>query len=125
MDFDIENFSHRLTVLLDEANMSQTELAKKIGISNVTICRYLTGERAPRIDVLTRIASVFGISVDFLLGISNNRNVQYSSNIIDFNIDASIKKMLHISKNFHLSKKQKEAVEKLLLANKNFILSVK
>ena len=31
MDFSIEKFSYRLTVLLDENNMTQIELAKKIG----------------------------------------------------------------------------------------------
>ena len=44
MDFNVEDFSYRLTVLLDENNMKQTELANKIGTSNVTICRYLNGE---------------------------------------------------------------------------------
>ena len=29
MDFDIEKFSYRLTVLLDENNMTQTQLVKK------------------------------------------------------------------------------------------------
>lgn len=29
MNFDLEKFSYRLTVLLDEHNMSQTQLAKK------------------------------------------------------------------------------------------------
>ena len=56
MDFSIDKFSYRLTVLLDEHNMTQTQLAKKIGTSNVTICRYLTGERVPRLDVVTKIA---------------------------------------------------------------------
>ena len=67
MSFDIEKFSYRLTVLLDENNMTQTQLAQKIGTSNVTICRYLTGERTPRIDVLTKIAYVFNVSLDYLL----------------------------------------------------------
>ena len=37
MDFNIEKFSYRLTVLLDENNMSQTQLAKKIGFNNIKI----------------------------------------------------------------------------------------
>ena len=41
MKFDAEKFSYRLTVLLDESNMTQTQLAEKIGTTNVTICRYI------------------------------------------------------------------------------------
>ena len=76
MSFDIEKFSYRLTVLLDENNMTQTQLAKKIGTSNVTICRYLTCERLPRLDVVTKIADVFNISLDYLLGLSDDKTVQ-------------------------------------------------
>ena len=78
MSFDIEKFSYRLTVLLDENNMTQTQLAEKIGTSNVTICRYLTGERTPRIDVLTKIAYVFNVSLDYLLGLSEDKKVKNS-----------------------------------------------
>ena len=35
MNFNLENFSNRLTDLLDENNMSQTQLAEKVGTTNV------------------------------------------------------------------------------------------
>ena len=63
MDFSLEKFSYRLTVLLEEHNMKQTQLAQKVGASNVTICRYLTCERVPRLDVATKIAAVFNVSL--------------------------------------------------------------
>ena len=59
MDLDIEKFSYRLIVLMEDFNMSQVDLSKKIGISNVTISRYLSGDRVPRLDVITKIASAF------------------------------------------------------------------
>lgn len=123
MDFDIEKFSYRLTVLLDENNMTQTQLAKKIGTSNVTICRYLTCERTPRLDVVTKIASVFNVSLDYLLGLSNDKNVQTSDESSDLNIAMSIAKLYSLDSNSHLSKTQIELIKKLLLANKDFILS--
>ena len=72
MKFDAEKFSYRLTVLLDESNMTQTQLAEKIGTTNVTICRYINGKRVPRIDVASKIAAIFNVSLDYLLGISEN-----------------------------------------------------
>ena len=123
MDFDIEKFSYRLTVLLDENNMKQTQLAEKIGTSNVTICRYLTGERTPRIDVLTKIAKEFNVSLDYLLGISDDKNIKNSDENFDLNIALAINKLFSSDGNVHLSKRQIELIKKLLLANKDFILS--
>ena len=123
MSFDIEKFSYRLTVLLDENNMTQTQLAQKIGTSNVTICRYLTGERTPRIDVLTKIAYVFNVSLDYLLGLSDDKKVENSDENYDLDIAMSIGKLYSLDENSHLSKSQIELIKKLLLANKDFILS--
>ena len=123
MDFNIEKFSYRLTVLLDENNMTQTQLAKKIGTSNVTICRYLTCERIPRLDVVTKIASVFNVSLDYLLGLSDDKIVPVSEESSDLGIAMSISKLYSLDKNSHLSKAQIELIKKLLLANKDFILS--
>ena len=123
MSFDIEKFSYRLTVLLDENNMTQTQLAKKIGTSNVTICRYLTCERLPRLDVVTKIADVFNISLDYLLGLSDDKTVQNSDENYDLDIAMSIGKLYSLDENSHLSKSQIELIKKLLLANKDFILS--
>lgn len=123
MDFNIENFSYRLTVLLDENNMTQTQLAKEIGTSNVTICRYLTCERIPRLDVVTKIASVFNVSLDYLLGLTDDKNIKPSDNASDFGISMLISKLYSLDQNCHLSKSQVELIKKLLLANKDFILS--
>lgn len=123
MDFSMDKFSYRLTVLLDENNMTQTQLAKKIGTSNVTICRYLTGERVPRLDVVTKIADVFNVSLDYLLGLSNDKNIQNSNENSDLNIDIIIKSLYSLDDNSHLSKSQIDLIKKLLMANKDFILS--
>ena len=115
MDFDVEKFSYRLNVLLDENNMTQTQLAKKIGTSNVTICRYLTCERIPRLDVVTRIASVFNVSLDYLLGLSNDKDILNSNENSDLNMAMSVKKLYSLEYNSHLSKNQIELIKKLLL----------
>lgn len=123
MNFDLEKFSYRLTVLLDEHNMSQTQLAKKVGTTNVTICRYINGERIPRIDVASKIASVFNVSLDYLLGISENVDTENLTKNQDVDIAILMKSLYSLDGNTHLSKKQIEMIKTLLLANKYFILS--
>jgi len=123
MNFNLENFSYRLTVLLDENNMSQTQLAEKVGTTNVTICRYINGERIPRIDVVSRIAVVFNVSLDYLLGISDNVDTENLTKNQDLDIALLMKNLYSLDNSTHLSKKQIEMIKKLLLANKDFILS--
>lgn len=123
MNFDVEKFSYRLTVLLDENNMTQTQLAKQIGTSNVTICRYLTSERIPRLDVATKIATVFGVSLDYLLCLSDDKTINNSGENSDLNIGLLIGNLYSLDDNSRLSKSQIELIKKILLANKDFILS--
>lgn len=123
MNFDLEKFSYRLTVLLDEHNMSQTQLAKKVGTTNVTICRYINGERIPRIDVASKIVSVFNVSLDYLLGISESVDTENLTKNQDVDIAILMKSLYSLDGNTHLSKKQIEMIKTLLLANKDFILS--
>ena len=123
MKFDAEKFSYRLTVLLDESNMTQTQLAEKIGTTNVTICRYINGERVPRIDVASKIAAFFFFFFDYLLGISENVDSENLTKNQDLDIALLMKNLYSLDNNTHLSKKQIEMIKALLLANKDFILS--
>lgn len=66
MDFKIQ-FSTRLYNLMLERGMTQAALAEKIGVTDVSMSRYVTGKRIPRSDVLNKIARYFGVSVDYLL----------------------------------------------------------
>ena len=123
MDFNIDKFSYRLIVLMEDFNMTQVDLAKKIGISNVTISRYLSGDRIPRLDVIAKIASEFNVSIDYLLGITNEKNS--NSNNTNYSVDIALlaQKLFNLDGNSHLSKNQIELIKNLLLANKDFILS--
>ena len=106
MDFDMEKFSYRLIVLMEDFNMSQVDLSNKIGISNVTISRYLSGDRIPRLDVITKIASAFNVSVDYLLGLSDDRNGEDANTNTDVDIALLAKNLFGLDGNSHLSKKQ-------------------
>lgn len=57
--------------LMREKGISQKELAQKSGIANSSVCRYLSGDRTPRIDVLKNFAAVLSVDVDVLLGQDN------------------------------------------------------
>ena len=64
-------FSEKLTQLRKNLKWSQEELAKKIGTSGPIIGRYERGEIKPSIEVAAKIADVFDVTVDYLIGKSN------------------------------------------------------
>ena len=55
--------------------ISQLKLAMDLNMNQNTISRYETGEREPGINELIKIADYFNISVDYLLGRTNNPKI--------------------------------------------------
>lgn len=70
-----ESFIKKLSILLEKKNITQRELAEKINVTEVTISRYLSGERSPRIEIVSKIAEFFGVSIDYLLGKEETANI--------------------------------------------------
>ena len=55
--------------------MTRDELGKRLGMSYSTIAKYETNNRFPDQDTLVKLAGVFDVSVDHLLGNGNPRNL--------------------------------------------------
>ena len=62
----------RIKFLRENEKMTQKELAQKLGSSVSNISKYELGQIEPNIDTLVAMSSLFGVSVDYLLGLSNN-----------------------------------------------------
>ena len=65
----------RIKELREEKNLSQLELAKNLNLTQQSISLYEKGDREPSIDVLKNIANFFNVSLDYLLGKSDIRNI--------------------------------------------------
>lgn len=57
------------------AGMTQRELAQRINVGNTTLSQYESGARVPSDEVKLKIATVFGVSVDYLLGVTDSREL--------------------------------------------------
>lgn len=64
-------FCERLKELRLERNISTVKLATAIGVSNSIISRWENGLRVPSIDHLYNIAKYFGVTSDYLIGLSD------------------------------------------------------
>ncbi len=61
-------FPERLSYLMRIEKLSQSELARKIGISQSAICNWLNGKKEPSIESLWKLADYFDVTVDYLIG---------------------------------------------------------
>ncbi|MDR2531722.1 MAG: helix-turn-helix domain-containing protein [Oscillospiraceae bacterium] len=64
----MNDFPHTLKALRKEQNMTQQTVADNLNISQQAYCRYETGEREPSIDTLNKLARLFRVPVDVLIG---------------------------------------------------------
>lgn len=71
--------SKRLKELRIENNYSQYEIANLIGIAQVTYSHYKLGRRSISIQNLVKIAKIYNVSTDYLLGISDDKLRQNST----------------------------------------------
>ena len=65
-------FAHRLKELREQKGLKQKELAKLVNVSQKTISAYETGRAQPPSETLQQLAKIFGVTVDFLLGLADS-----------------------------------------------------
>lgn len=61
----------RLKELREERDFTQRELAERLGINSVTYLHYEKDQREPPLELLADFAKFYGVSVDYLLGITD------------------------------------------------------
>lgn len=72
------DFGNVLKTLRLKENMTQAQLAQKLGLTKSVISAYETGLRLPSYDILIHIAKIFNVSTDYLLGLENKREIDLS-----------------------------------------------
>ena len=63
----------KLKELRERNNLTQTEIALKLGVKPNTITQYESGARNPSIENLKAMSKIFGCTVDELLGVSDEK----------------------------------------------------
>ena len=74
----MKNVAENLKKLRLAKNLTQTELAERVGMTKATISAYENGTRLPSYDVLIKLAHQFKVTTDNLLGFSNKYVIDVS-----------------------------------------------
>lgn len=72
------NFGERLRELRKGKSLTQQQLADRLNVAKSIVSYYESGDRFPSYDVLIRIAGLFHVTTDYLLGIERKRVVDVS-----------------------------------------------
>lgn len=72
------DFGNVLKILRLKKNMTQAQLAQKLGVTKSVISAYETGLRLPSYDILIHISKIFNVTTDYLLGLENKREIDLS-----------------------------------------------
>lgn len=65
----------RIRNLREDMDLTQTDIAKKLFISQRTYSYYESGGHDIPTEILVRIADLFGVSVDYLLNRTNKKEI--------------------------------------------------
>ena len=71
-----KSFVERFTSLMEDNGDSVTEAARIIGVAPEAVSTWLRGRIVPSIDYFAKIADVYNVSVDYLLGQSETQQVK-------------------------------------------------
>lgn len=69
----------RINSALAKCGMLQKDLAKVLGVTDNTISYYCKGVRSPQLEQLPKIAEALNTTTDYLLGITDDPNIQKSA----------------------------------------------
>ena len=63
----------RIKDLREDADLSQRQLAEELGMNLITYGRYERGLRDVPFSIAIRLAKYYGVSLDYLAGLTNER----------------------------------------------------
>ena len=76
------NFGNLLYKLRNKANLTQNELAKKLGITNKAVSKWENGKAKPTTDILKKLSILFNIPIENLLQIKEAENKKNITKIV-------------------------------------------
>ena len=73
--FVMVDFGNTLKRLRTESGYTQQQLADRLGVTKSVVSYYELQERYPSPDILIKLASIFHVSTDYLLGLQKEATI--------------------------------------------------
>ena len=72
----MDKFKENIKICRKKLKLTQVELAEKLNTSHATINRYEKGVNEPTFDTLVKLAEIFNVTTDYLLGVEKKQNIE-------------------------------------------------
>lgn len=72
-----KELGEKIRCIMDELALSQKQLAELANVTEVSMSRYISGERDPSIETLANIATALHTTTDFLLGKESDKEFEF------------------------------------------------
>ena len=84
----MNGLSDRIKEVVKNTGKTQRAIAEEIGITEVTLSRYISGSRSPRTGIIEKLAKACNVSADWLAfgSVSPHKHVEM---IIDYTVDGN------------------------------------
>lgn len=66
---DIKDIQKRLREEIKRSNLSQKEIAEKLGVNPSTVSKYVRLDKCPAIDTFANLCEILDVSADEILGL--------------------------------------------------------
>ena len=70
--------SENIKKLRHQKNLTQTQLAQRLGVALSTVASYENQDRMPSIPMLVKLSYEFNVTIEYLLGVNKNKTIDVS-----------------------------------------------
>ncbi|WP_312372722.1 helix-turn-helix domain-containing protein [Lachnoclostridium sp.] len=109
----MNGIGERLNILRKERELSLDEISDALKIAKSSLSRYENNQSVPSIEAVKDIAKYFNVSIDYLTGGTDIREVNKSTNV-----DNEITKLIDECKNNNIPMEKLKMLIELLKENK-------
>lgn len=91
----MSTFHSRLKELKESSDLTQAKIAEQLGITPQAFS-YIVNGREPNYDMLTKIALLFNVSIDWLLGLTDIKSVDVDARVVEAYVGLSDKSIKYL-----------------------------
>lgn len=106
----------RLKYLREKNGLTQKEVATKLGVESAAISKYELDMREPNIEALKKLATMFNVSIDYLLG--------RTPDVLISEIDRDISDISILKKKYDFTKRKMDKVKEQYRNENSIIIAV-
>ena len=89
----MEEYGERLRARARELNMTDVEVARRLGLAQARYSRYVNGEREPDLRMFVRICAALATTPDVILGVVGSDEDAPEADLLRARIDATLRTM--------------------------------